>query len=106
VEKVIISAYADNKLLELVDIFYNYEYFGFRVDAKNYVDEIYDFIYTIPSLKHKPATNQTLGSLYCKYKPNRNTTWYVFFDVENDIYLIKNIVNNQSKDYPIYISGF
>jgi hypothetical protein len=44
--------------------------------------------------------------LYCKYKPNRNTTWYVFFDVENDVYLIKNIVNNHSKDYPLYISGF
>lgn len=61
-EKVIISSYADNKLLDLVDILFSFEYFGFRADAKKYVDEIYDFIYTIPSLKHKLATNQTLGS--------------------------------------------
>jgi hypothetical protein len=106
VEKVIISSYADNKLLELVDILYECEYFGFRVDAKNYVDEMYDFIYTIPTLKYKTATNQTRGTFYCKYKPNRNTTWYVFFDVKNETYLIKNIVNNHSKDYPLYISGF
>jgi hypothetical protein len=106
VEKVIISAYADSKLLELVDILYTHEYFGFRVDAKNYVDEIYNFIYTIPSIKYKTATNKTKGAFYCKYKPNRNTTWYVFFDIKNDIYLIKNIVNNHSKDYPLYISGF
>jgi hypothetical protein len=106
VEKVIISSYADNKLLELVDILYECEYFGFRVDAKNYVDEMYDFIYTIPTLKYKTATNQTRGTFYWKYKPNRNTTWYVFFDVKNETYLIKNIVNNHSKDYPLYISGF
>jgi hypothetical protein len=29
-----------------------------------------------------------------------------FFDIKDDIYLIKNIVNNHSKDYPLYISGF
>jgi hypothetical protein len=50
VEKVIISSYADNKLLDLVDILFNFEYFRFRVDAKNYVDEIYDLFTPFPPL--------------------------------------------------------
>jgi hypothetical protein len=33
-EKIIISNHVDNILLDLVDILYEDEYFGFKVDAK------------------------------------------------------------------------
>ena len=94
-----------NKLNSLVDILYYKEYFGFRDSAKDYVNAIYDFIYTIPTLKHRQTKNKKHGGYYCRYKPNKNTTWYITFDIEDDLYLIKDITNNHSKDYPRFIAG-
>jgi hypothetical protein len=44
-------------------------------DAEDYVEKILDFMYTIPSLKHKRTLNTTYGVYYCKYKRNHKTSW-------------------------------
>ena len=40
-EEIVLSRFADNFLQDLIDILYEKEYFGFRADAKMYVDKIY-----------------------------------------------------------------
>ena len=67
--------------------------------AKEYVRIIFDFIYTIPDQHRKRTKNSKLGFWYCKYKHNHNTTWYITFDLEDDIFLIKDITNNHTEEY-------
>ncbi len=101
--QVILSNFVDDKLDSLIDILFEKEYFGFRADAKKYVDALYTFIYTIPRQKHHVCTNSKHGFYYCRFKHNHNTTWYISFDKVNEIYLVKNIFNNHTSDYPDFI---
>lgn len=98
-EKIVILPELENKLFELVFILHDKEYFGFVDSAITYVDSIIDFIYTIPKLRHKKTKNYKYGAYYCSYKPNRTTTWFICFDFEDNIYLIRNITNNHTKEY-------
>jgi len=84
---------------------YKAEYFGFRESAIDYSNKILDFIYTIPTLKKKPTKRNKYGNWYCAYKYNSKTTWYITFDVEDNIYLVTHITNNHTTDYPKYIRG-
>ena len=104
-EQIIISSFAENKLMDLAEILHQKEYFGFRADAKNYVDGLRGFIETIPEQKHYKTRIKRHGEWYSKYRHNRQTTWFITFDKEADIYLIKNIINNHTKDYPAFIAG-
>ncbi len=99
-EKIKIDTLVKHKLIELVDILYYEEYFGFRKDAIEYVKDIYRFIYSIPKQRHKKAKNSEFGYFYCQYKYNRQTTYYIFFDKEADLYFVRHITNNHSADYP------
>jgi hypothetical protein len=103
-EKIILDDLVKIKLRELTSTLFEEEYFGFVFDAENYVNNIVDFIFTIPTLKHKRTSYTKYGSYYCKYKHNHKTTWYITFDVDDDTYLILNITNNHSADYPKFIS--
>jgi hypothetical protein len=98
-EKIVILPALESKLFDLVFTLYDNEYFGFVENALAYVDKIVDFMYSIPALRHKKTKNYKYGTYYCSYKSNRSTTWFVCFDFEDDIYLIKNITNNHSKEY-------
>jgi hypothetical protein len=102
--KIILDDLVILKLKELGEILYEDEYFGFVEDALEYADSLKEFIYTIPDLKHKRTSYTKYGSYYCKYKHNHKTTWYITFDVDDDTYLILNITNNHSADYPKFIS--
>ena len=104
-EKVIISPLVMDKLETLIDILFEEEYFGFMESCIEYVIDVYDFILTIPSLKKKRTKNSRYGDWYCSYKKNRNTTYYITFNFNDDIYLIKNIINNHGRDYPAFIRG-
>ena len=104
-EKVIITEEASDFLDELIAFLFEEEYFGFMTSSIKYVNNIYDFIYTIPTLKKKNTRNNKYGNWYCSYKHNTKTTWYITFDVEDGIYLVTHITNNHTADYPKYIIG-
>ncbi len=104
-EKVIISPIVVDKLKSLILVLFEKEYFGYMETALIYVDNIYDFILSIPSQKKKRTKKSKFGTWYCSYKANRKTTYFITFDYERDVYLIKNITNNHSPDYPSFIKG-
>lgn len=104
-EKIKIDSHVKYRLVDLIDILYYKEYFGFKEDAVKYVKDIYTFIYSIPKQRRNKKKNAKLGTYYCRYKYNRQTTYYISFDVENELYFIRNITNNHSPDYPEFISG-
>ncbi len=102
-EKVIILPVVYDYLFDLINVLYDKEYFGFVESTKNYVHEIIDFMYTLPNQKSKQTKNNRFGKHYCKYKHNSKTSWYIVFDVEDDVYLIKFITNNHTSYYATYI---
>ncbi len=90
-------AYLDS----LVYLLFKKEYFGFVESADDYVDKIYEFIEesieTFPS-KKTPKKLKIFGQNYIFYKSNQTTTWYIFFEVLNNNYLITNIINRNSEE--------
>lgn len=104
-ELVKINDYADYKLKSLVNKLHHIKYFGSKDLALKYVKRIYNFIYTIPTQQKKLTKNKKLGSHYCTYKPNKQTTYFITFDIEGDLFLIKNVFNNHTIEYPRYIEG-
>ncbi len=103
-EKIVLLPEVINRLNELINILYTKEYFGFIESSFSYVDNIYDFIYTVPTLPCKETSNQKFGKFYCSYKVNRNTTWYITFDKEDERYIVQYITNNHTEEYPYFIS--
>ncbi len=88
-------------LSELVEILHEKEYFGFEATAANYVDNLTDDI--VKNIHNKlkktaPAEFSKYGNnlKYVTYRPNKNTSWYVFFEFENDTYYIQYINDNHS----------
>ena len=104
-EKIILSREIIIALEDLVDILLDDEYYGFLDSAEDYVNKIYDFIYSIPNQPYKQTKNNLLGIFYCCYKYSNRTTWYITFNKENETYLIKNIANNHSKEYAEFIAN-
>jgi hypothetical protein len=104
--KVSVSKKVNDTLENLVDILFDEDYFNYLEDAVNYVNNISDFIYNIPNKPYRVAPNDINGKFYITYKPNKHTTWYISFDVEDDLYFIRNITNNHSVDYPNFIANF
>ena len=101
--KVTISKTVTQKLGRLVDILLHEEYFATSANAYKYVDNIYDFIFTIEKRTAHKTKNSKNGSYYLIYKANKRTTWYITFNIRKDDYFIKNITNNHSPDYPDFI---
>lgn len=92
-------------LEELVTILYEKGYFGYEEDAQYYVDELIDDIIAyLPIKSSKPAPKhfKKYGKdlKYASFKKNRQTSWYVFFEVYKEnteiFYLIKHIENNHT----------
>jgi hypothetical protein len=103
-EQIEVTPFVEDKLKELVTILFNNEYFGFIDSSIEYVNNIVDFLYTIPTLKHKKCNIEKDGAFYCKIKENPKTTWFVTFDKVNEIYIIKNIYNNHSNEYAAFVA--
>jgi hypothetical protein len=101
--QIILSAFVDQNLKNLIEILYKKEYFGFKESAYGYVNKIYDFIYTIPDQATRLCKNPQYGKHYAVFKMNSTTTYYITFDFEGEFYLIKNIFNNHGEEYPKYI---
>jgi hypothetical protein len=104
-QEVVILPELDDALFELIELFYTKAYFGFLDAATTYVDDIYNFIYKIPTLQKKQTFNNRYGNFYCSYKANNNIKWYVIFDIKEDIFLMRYITNNHTLQYNSYIKG-
>jgi hypothetical protein len=104
VEKIILLPEVILQLNNLIKTLYEKEYFGFIDSAFDYTDSIYNFIFKIPNSPYKKTYNNKLGAYFSSYKANRNTTWYISFDIYNDKFIIQNITNNHSADYAYVIS--
>lgn len=102
-EQVKISKKVNVLLQKINQKLHNKKYFGSKELATEYVLNLIDFIYTIPNISHRITKNAMHGKYYSTYKYSFNTTWYVSFDIENDKYIVKNITNNHSPDYPKFI---
>ena len=97
--KVNYSSESYEYLQELVDILFENDYFGFREDAKEYVQRLINYIENNIFTKSKyiaPKYFNRYGKnlFYIFYKPNKRTTWFVFFQLKDNVYLIKYITNN------------
>jgi len=88
-------------LNELIEILFAKEYFGFKIDAKKYTGKIIDFIEknisTFPS-RETPIDLRRFGARYIFYRANQRTTWYVFFEKNDSIYVITDIINSHSPE--------
>lgn len=105
-EKVIITSYAENKLSELILVLYQKEYFGFIEDAQNYVDNIYNFIETIPKISHKECFKNIHGKYFVRYdNPKSNMQYFITFDKKDNRYLIQDIISPKTKEYLAVIEG-
>ena len=89
----------------LTTILYEMGYFDYEEYAHRYVDDLIDDInINLPLKLSKPAPEhfKKYGSnlRYASFKKNRQTTWYVFFEIykenEDVIYLIKHVENNHT----------
>lgn len=72
-------------------------YFGFTESAHKYIDRLIDDIYlNLPYRLKKPAPGKLkkYGTHYVTFKPNKNTTWYVFFISKGYRYIVRYITNN------------
>ncbi|WP_158729533.1 MULTISPECIES: hypothetical protein [unclassified Flavobacterium] len=86
---------------ELISILFDREYFSYEKNAILYVDKIVDFIILeINSFPHKstPQKLRHLGSNYIFYKANNRTTWYIFFERKDSVFLITGISNNHCEE--------
>lgn len=90
----------------MTDILFEEEYFGFKSSAEQYVLNIVNHIYKIPTLKHYKTLNPKWGYFYVKYKPAKSKTQYfITFDKKEDKFLVKNIISNHTKEYPMFIKN-
>jgi len=98
---VIITPKVIDFLDDLVRILYKKEYFGFIESAEAYVLKIYDSIeenILLSPHKTTPKILEHLGSNYIFYKANQRTTWFIFFEKQNNNYLITGILNNHCEE--------
>ncbi|GHU89281.1 hypothetical protein FACS1894155_05930 [Bacteroidia bacterium] len=88
--------------LELADILYEKNYFGFENSALEYAEDLFeDISENLPNKHRKLAPNyfDRYGENmnYSAFKRNKNTSWYVFFNIyfENGetVYFVRYISN-------------
>jgi pyoverdine/dityrosine biosynthesis protein Dit1 len=99
--KLIYTPHVIDYLDDLVRVLYKKEYFGFIETAEDYVSNIYDAIpERIKLSKHQktPKSLKYKGSNYIFYKANARTTWYIFFEKQDDNFLITGILNNHCEE--------
>ena len=86
---------------ELIEILFEDDYFIYEENAINYVQKLVAFINkNIQSFPHRktPQSLSKYGDFYIFYNSNARTTWFIFFAVKENVYLIKHITNNHSFD--------
>jgi hypothetical protein len=97
--KIIYHKQVIDCLNELVDILYEQNYFGFKESAYDYVDWIFNRIennIAVLPPKAAPEYFSKYGKnlYYISLKKNNQTTWYIFFHHETDLFHVRYISNN------------
>jgi hypothetical protein len=77
------------------------DYFGFRDDAKKYVEALAHEINSSIDKKSKKKAPEYFSKYgdnlyYVSYRKNKNTQWYIFFNIREDNYYIEYIGNNHT----------
>lgn len=96
-KSVVISEDVLDYLAELSFVLFKNGYFDYFENALEYVDEIYDKIFTnIDTAKHITAQkkHKIFGDFYFIIKANRRTAWHVYFIEGSDSYYVTKILNN------------
>ena len=86
---------------ELVFKLYKQDYFAFKEDARQYVYNIHDSIPTVierQTHKRSPTKLRRRGESYVTYNTTDRTTWYIFFSVDGERYVVEFITNNHAPD--------
>ena len=101
--KVVVLPEVVDYLLELTEILYEKEYFGFEKTAIKYTDALFDALKNeLPKRIPKKAPDyfKKYGSkmYYAMFKRNKDTSWYAFFDIfqynGEVVYFVRYISNN------------
>jgi len=99
--EVIFSKKVEHYLDGLMLLLFEKEYFGFPDSAKLYVNRLIAFteqyIGILPG-KNAPDYFQPFGQnmKYITYQANKKTSWYIFYQERNNIYLVRYIANNHT----------
>ncbi len=100
---VILAERVVTRLSELVNILVQKGYFTYWENAENYVDVLQQFAFSIPTQTRRLCKNSRHGKWYCTYKANKHTKWYFTFDTDEELYIVRNVMNNHTPEYPSYI---
>jgi len=100
--RIIIMPEVVDYFLELAEILYDKGYFGFEENAIKYARDLFlDIEKELPFKQKKkaPAYFNQYGKdmYYFVFKRNKNTSWYVFFNVfrmDGDMVFLVRYVNN------------
>lgn len=90
---------AERYLIDLVIVLLKCPYYLSEDKAHEYVDTLYNYVvYYIPLLpgKKAPERFKKYGRdlHYIAYRPNKQTTWYIFYIQKNDRFIVTYITNN------------
>ena len=101
---VLIPVSIKEYLLDLTDTLLEKDYYSNVEYADMLVDDILDFVYTIPEIPHyrlSPITQKRVNRygkdlyyVFFRRKTSKHTTWYIFFSRRDDRYIIRYITNN------------
>jgi hypothetical protein len=103
--QIVVKPLVTKKQAELVRALIRKGYFASETAAFAYADAISNFIQTISKQTIHKTKDTSFGQYYATYKANRHTSWYVLFDMSNDRYIIRNLINNHTPDYPKFIDS-
>jgi hypothetical protein len=102
-ESVVLQTKVRDKIEQLTALLFEKGYFALEKNALAYTDAIYNFIYTIPQRQRSATNYKQYGEWFCRYKPNKHTTWYITFDTDEKTWLVKNVFNNHGPDYDNFL---
>jgi hypothetical protein len=101
--KVVILPEVVDYFLELADTLYDKGYFGFEETAIKYAIKLFEEIRDNLPIMHKkeaPVHFDKYGKemYYAIFKRNKNTSWYVFFNIyhtkDEIVYFVRYVSNN------------
>ena len=113
--KVIIPKEIITYLMDLADTLFEKDYYSYIEYANILIDDILDFIHTLPHAPHYNLSHtaemrfnrygKDLQYAFFKRKSSKHTTWYVFFNRKGDRYIIRYISKKSAWETRRYTSS-